>query len=53
MRTEADAASAAVKADRAAVENAKLQLEYCTIRSPISGRTGKIMIQHGQYDKGQ
>ncbi len=51
MRTEADAASAAVKADRAAVENAKLQLEYCTIRSPISGRTGKLMIQQGNMIK--
>lgn len=51
MRTEADAASAAVKADRAAVENAKLQLEYCTIRSPISGRTGKLMIQLGNMIK--
>ena len=51
MRTEADAASAAVKADRAAVENAKLQLEYCTIRSPISGRTGKLMIQMGNMVK--
>jgi multidrug efflux system membrane fusion protein len=51
MRTEADAAAAAVKADRAAVENAKLQLEYCTIRSPISGRTGKLMIQMGNMVK--
>jgi multidrug efflux system membrane fusion protein len=51
IRTEADAASAVVKADRAAAENAKLQLEYCTIRSPISGRTGKLMIQLGNMVK--
>jgi membrane fusion protein, multidrug efflux system len=51
MRTAADTAGAAVKADRAAVENAKLQLEYCTIRSPISGRTGKLMIQLGNMIK--
>jgi membrane fusion protein, multidrug efflux system len=51
VRTAADAAEAAVKADRAAVENAKLQLEYCTIRSPISGRTGKLMIQMGNMIK--
>jgi membrane fusion protein, multidrug efflux system len=51
MRTAADAAAAAVKADRAAVENAKLQLEYCTIRAPISGRTGKLMIQTGNMIK--
>jgi len=51
VRTVADAGEAAVKADRAAVENAKLQLEYCTIRSPISGRTGKLMIQQGNMIK--
>ncbi|MCX5905548.1 MAG: efflux RND transporter periplasmic adaptor subunit, partial [Proteobacteria bacterium] len=51
VRTAADAAEAAVKADRAAVENAKLQLEYCTILSPISGRTGKLMIQMGNMIK--
>jgi multidrug efflux system membrane fusion protein len=51
VRTVADAGEAAVKADRAAVENAKLQLEYCTIRSPISGRTGKLMIQLGNMIK--
>jgi len=51
VRTVADAAEAALKADRAAVENAKLQLEYCTIRSPINGRTGKLMIQMGNMIK--
>jgi len=51
VRTAADAAEAAVKADRAAVENAKLQLDYCTMRSPISGRTGKLMIQMGNMIK--
>jgi len=51
MRTAADAAEAAVKADRAAVEHEKLQLEYCTIRSSISGRTGKLMIQMGNMIK--
>ncbi len=40
--TNADMAEAAVRASGAAVENARLQLEYTTIRSPINGRTGKI-----------
>ncbi len=51
IRTAADALNAAVKADQAAVENAKLQLEYCSIRAPISGRTGKLMINRGNMIK--
>ena len=33
--------------DRAAVENAKVQLQYATIRAPISGRTGALMVNAG------
>jgi multidrug efflux system membrane fusion protein len=47
----AEAAEALVKADQAAVENLRLQLGYCTIRSPISGRTGSLMIQKGNLVK--
>jgi len=47
FRTNVETAAAVVGADEAAVETAKLQLEYTTIRAPISGRTGKIMIQLG------
>jgi len=43
----ADAAKAVVAADRAAVENARLQLAYCDIRSPIDGRTGSLMVHAG------
>ena len=32
---------------RAAVENAKVQLQYATIRAPISGRTGALMVNAG------
>lgn len=49
--TNADTAAAAVRASEAALENARLQLEYSTIRSPISGRTGKILIQLGNLVK--
>lgn len=49
--TNADIAEAAVRASAAAVENARLQLEYTTIRSPINGRTGKILIQLGNLVK--
>jgi multidrug efflux system membrane fusion protein len=51
IRTNRDAAEATAHADQAAVENARVQLEYTRIRSPISGRTGKIMIQEGNLVK--
>src|SRR5204862_6479514 len=46
-RTTADALDATVQADRAAVENAKVQLQYATITAPISGRTGALMVHEG------
>ena len=42
---------AAVKASSAALENAKIQLGYCTIRSPLDGRTGSILVQQGNLVK--
>jgi multidrug efflux system membrane fusion protein len=51
IRTNADAADAVAASSRAAMENAKLNLEYCTIRSPIDGYTGKIQIQLGNLVK--
>jgi multidrug efflux system membrane fusion protein len=50
-QTNARSASAAVKADEAAVANAKLQLEYCFIHSPISGRAGDLLISEGTLIK--
>ncbi|HEY7218741.1 MAG TPA: efflux RND transporter periplasmic adaptor subunit, partial [Candidatus Binatia bacterium] len=40
-------AEAAVQQNRAVVENARLNLEYCTIRSPINGRAGQRMVDAG------
>src|SRR5215831_14344084 len=40
MRTQAAALEATVAADRASVENAKVQLTYATIVAPMTGRTG-------------
>ena len=51
FRTNVETAEATISADEAAVETAKLQFEYTTIRSPINGRTGKIMIQLGNMVK--
>ena len=51
IRTNADTAEAVALGSKAAVENAKLQLEYCTIRSPIDGFVGKVMLQIGNMAK--
>lgn len=50
-RTRAEVFSADVAADRAAVENAKVELSYCSIRSPLSGRTGNLAIHAGNIVK--
>jgi multidrug efflux system membrane fusion protein len=44
-------AEATVRADRAVVENARIQLGYCSIRSPMDGRTGSLIIQEGNMIK--
>lgn len=41
------AAEAAVQQNRAAVESARLNLEYCNIRSPINGRAGQRQADVG------
>lgn len=46
-RTTATALEATLGADRAAIENAGVQLQYATIASPISGRTGTLMVHAG------
>lgn len=51
FRTNADSAEASALASKAAVENARLQLEYCTIHSPIDGFVGKVMLQMGNMVK--
>jgi membrane fusion protein, multidrug efflux system len=38
---------AAVRVSEAALESAKLQLEYCSICAPISGRTGSLGAHEG------
>ncbi len=51
VRTNADTAAATVAADAAAIESAKLSLDYCTIRSPVTGYAGRILIQQGNLVK--
>jgi membrane fusion protein, multidrug efflux system len=46
-RTAAAALEATLEADKAAVENAEVQLQYATITAPIAGRTGALMVHEG------
>jgi multidrug efflux system membrane fusion protein len=50
-RAKADSLRATVAADVAAVDNAKLQLAYCYIRSPIDGRIGLLLVNEGNVVK--
>jgi multidrug efflux system membrane fusion protein len=49
--TAAEALKAAVEADKATVENAALQVGYCTIRSPIDGVAGVLYVDEGNLLK--
>jgi multidrug efflux system membrane fusion protein len=51
IRTNAAALEATVNADKALVENARLQLKYCYIYSPINGRTGNLIANEGNLIK--
>ncbi len=47
QRASADQLEGAVRADQAAVDNAKLNLVYCHIAAPISGRIGLRLVDVG------
>ncbi len=51
VRANLASLEAAVKADEAAVESARLQLSYCSIYAPISGRTGSLLVHPGNLIK--
>jgi membrane fusion protein, multidrug efflux system len=51
LQSNSESMIATVVADRAAIKNAKIQLSYCSIRSPISGRTGSVALQTGNLVK--
>jgi multidrug efflux system membrane fusion protein len=46
-KANAAAAAAGAEAAEAAVQRAELNLSWCTIRAPISGRTGRILVHPG------
>jgi multidrug efflux system membrane fusion protein len=51
IRANAAAMEATLNADKAVVENARLQLRYCYIYSPITGRTGNLFSNEGNLIK--
>jgi membrane fusion protein, multidrug efflux system len=51
ISTNAASFEAIVNADMAVVESAHLQLRYCSIYAPISGRTGDLMADEGNLIK--
>jgi multidrug efflux system membrane fusion protein len=51
VKANAEATQATVRADQAAVERARLDLSYCSIESPIDGRTGAVMVHVGNLVK--
>jgi len=51
IRTNAATAEATASASEAALENARLNLEYCTIPSPLDGYVGRVLLQAGNLAK--
>jgi membrane fusion protein, multidrug efflux system len=51
QRTEASSSSAAVYADQAAVDAAKVQLQYTSIFAPIEARAGALLVNVGNLVK--
>jgi multidrug efflux system membrane fusion protein len=51
IRTNAATAEATASASQAALENARLNLEYCTIPSPLDGYVGRVLLQAGNLVK--
>ena len=47
----AEALAATVRADEAAVEDAQIQLAYCSIRAPITGCAGEVYVDQGNVVK--
>ena len=42
-----ETARATLESDRAAADRAKLDLSYCEIRSPVTGRAGNLLVHEG------
>ena len=51
VKATAAATAATVRLNQASVERARLDLAYCSIRAPMDGRSGSIMVQAGNVVK--
>ena len=51
-RTTAAAAEATLAGSQAAVDQARLNLQYATVRAPITGRTGSLLVREGNLVRG-
>lgn len=51
VKANADAMRATLRADEAACTAARLNLGFCSIRAPISGRTGNLFVDPGNLVK--
>lgn len=51
VTSTAEALRAAMAADQANVDNARLQVAYCTITAPVGGRTGNLQVKAGNLVK--
>ncbi len=50
-RATAESLQATVQADEKAVETARLQVSYCYIHAPLTGRTGNLLADQGNLIK--
>ncbi len=48
-KTQADVYRAAIKSDQGLLDNLKVQLSYCTIAAPISGRISVAAVKIGNF----
>jgi len=50
-KATAESLAAVVNADQVAVQNARLNLSYCYIKAPLTGRTGNLLANQGNMIK--
>lgn len=50
-RAAVNSLSATIRAGQAAVDIARLNLEFATVRAPLGGRTGSVLVQAGNLVK--
>lgn len=51
-RSDAEALTATVRGDSAAARTARLNLEFASIRAPISGKSGRLLVHEGDLVRG-